>query len=265
MIRLLNEKDRSMVLKYLYQEPEYNIFIIGDIEAFGFEEDFMRVYGEFDDLGIIQSIFLRYRQSAIYYAHKNVFNQAYLEIFKRDPFKIISGKHELMDLIKPFLFDYKLQATYFAMADKINFDLKNNLKYDVKVLKSKIDCEKLYDFMKDIEEFSGHIGDKSSYVEGKMKSIKMGSTLFIEDQGQIVSTVATTAETTINAMVVSVATDPDYRNKGMASYLLKVLMKDYIIKKKKSLCLFYDNPAAGKIYQRLGFKQLGLWDMYFKK
>jgi predicted GNAT family acetyltransferase len=93
----------------------------------------------------------------------------------------------------------------------------------------------------------------------------MGSTLFIEDQGQIVSTVATTAETTINAMVVSVATDPDYRNKGMASYLLKVLMKDYIIKKKKSLCLFYDNPAAGKIYQRLGFKQLGLWDMYFKK
>ena len=40
MIRKLTETDRVEVLKYLYKSPSLNIFIIGDIENFGFEVDF---------------------------------------------------------------------------------------------------------------------------------------------------------------------------------------------------------------------------------
>ncbi len=39
MIRKLTENDRSNVLNYLYQDSSYNIFIIGDIEAFGFNKE----------------------------------------------------------------------------------------------------------------------------------------------------------------------------------------------------------------------------------
>lgn len=28
------------------------------------------------------------------------------------------------------------------------------------------------------------------------------------------------------------------------------------------LCLFYDNPAAGRIYKRIGFRDIGKWCMW---
>lgn len=43
MIRKLVETDRLEVLEYLYLSPSLNIFIIGDIEAFGFKDNEMWV------------------------------------------------------------------------------------------------------------------------------------------------------------------------------------------------------------------------------
>ena len=262
MIRLLNKTDQSKLLEYLYQEPSYNIFQIGDIETFGFKENFLRIYGEFDDKKNIISTFLRYRQSGIYYAKQNVFNHDYLEVFRKDPFNVISGKDSLMDLIEPHLNNFKKHSTFFCSANQIKDKIKM-ISHPIHVLKTKEDCEKLYYFMSTINEFKHHIGRKDDYVEGKLKSIQMGTTLFIEVNNQIVSTVATTAETKMNAMVVSVATAPYYRHKGLATSLLQKLMDVYINKKNKSLCLFYDNPNAGKIYLSLGFKTIGKWSMYF--
>ncbi|MBZ9687115.1 hypothetical protein G9F72_012350 [Clostridium estertheticum] len=29
-----------------------------------------------------------------------------------------------------------------------------------------------------------------------------------------------------------------------------------------TLCLFYDNPSAGKIYKSLGFEEIGFWSLW---
>lgn len=262
MIRLLTEEDRDNVLRYLYQDPAYNIFIIGDIEAFGFDKPFQRIYAEFDDEKLL-SVFLRYRDSAIYYADTLRFNKAYLAIFENNPFSYISGKTALMDLLKPHLASYKNFHTYFCEAKAFNLDYQ--LDTSIKRMVTKIDAYKIYDLISTVEEFSAFHQDKEAYADAKMKSIAMGMTLYIEQEGQAISTVATTAETTKNAMVVAVATREDARNKGYASQLMKALMYEYLIKKQKRLCLFYDNPSAGKIYQRLGFETIGTWDMYKKQ
>jgi hypothetical protein len=264
MIRLLNEADQGLVLDFLYQEPSYNIFPIGDIEAFGFNQDFLRIYGEFDGGFHLMSILLRYRQSAIYYAKETIFNHDYLDIFKKDPFNVISGKASLMDLIDPYLSNYRKHKTFFCRAHQIKVR-KKETHYHINTLKTSQDCEKLFDFMSTIKEFKKHIGKKEDYIEGKLKSIQMGTTLYIEENNQIISTVATTAETTKNAMVVSVATAPSHRNQGLATALLVELMDVYIHTKNKSLCLFYDNPEAGKIYLKLGFEPIGQWSMYMSQ
>jgi hypothetical protein len=176
MIKKLDHKDQKRVLDYLYKESAYNIFIIGDIETFGMETEFQRVYGEFDDEDQILSIFLRYRENAVY-----------------------SKK------------------------------------------------------------------DKEAFINQKTSDQKMGITLILEKDHQVLSSVATTAETTKSAMVVAVATDQSYRNRGYASILMQKLMMIYFEEKKKELCLFYDNPNAGKIYHRLGFETIGTWDMYSRK
>ncbi len=264
MIRTLTESDRKQVLDYLYKDQNYNIFPIGDIEKFGFDQDFQTVYGEFNEKGEYLSVFLLYRENAIYYSHLNHFNHEYLEIFKQHHFEIINGKSELIELLKPHLVDFDIKKTYFCQAKKITAEIPSNTQ-DVMVLTTKYDCERLYDLLADIEEFSITRKSKEDFVEGKLKSISMGITLYLEDDGKIVSTVATTAETTKSAMVVAVGTAKPYRKKGYASKLMLALMDYYINGKGKDLCLFYDNPEAGKIYLRLGFEYLGLWDMCVRK
>lgn len=259
MIRLLNEQDKDMVLKYLYEDLNYNIFIIGDIEKFGMYTDFQRVYGEFDENNQLLSVFLRYRENAVYYADKVYFNKEYLEIFKNDPFEYFSGKTELTDLIKPYLKDYKNKHMYFCYADAISEEVIEDKR--IESLQTLEDAGLLFDLLASVEEFNFSKKDKESFISQKLNDA-MGVTLLIKEDNKIVSTVATTAETSKNAMVVAVATHKDYRNKGYASLLMKTLMKIYIQDLNKSLCLFYDNPSAGKIYHRLGFKTIGTWDMF---
>ncbi|XFA99637.1 GNAT family N-acetyltransferase [Candidatus Izemoplasma sp. B36] len=264
MIRKLTEQDRDFVLEYLYKDLNYNIFPIGDIETYGFNNPIQVIYGEFDNNDNYLSIFLRYRNNGIYYSHKKRFNKEFLEIFKKEKFDFFSGKSELTDLIKPYLKNFNPQREYFCKADKINYSKEINDSF-IKELRNEEDCGRLYDLLFQVKEFQIFRQTKESFVKGKMASLKMGKTLYIEEDNKIVASVAVTAETTINAMVVAVATDPDYRNRGYATSLLVKLMKIYIEEKKKELCLFYDNPKAGKIYLRLGFKNIGTWDLYRRK
>jgi len=99
MIIKLNESHRESILEYLYKDASYNIFPIGDIEAFGFSQDFQRIYAEIDESGQYLSMFLRYRENAIYYSDQLRFHQDYLTIFEHDPFEFISGKTDLMALV----------------------------------------------------------------------------------------------------------------------------------------------------------------------
>lgn len=260
MIRKLNEEDRQSVLKYLYQEPTFNIFIIGDIETFGFDKDFQTIYGEFDEQENYQSILLFYHENSVYYSHRNYFNQDYLKQFEEHKFHYLSGKEELINLIKPYLpntFSYK--PMYFCQATSIKHDVK--ITEEIREINSVEDLEKLYYLLVQIDEFGIKNNTLEEYLRSAVRGLEMGTKLYIEKDQKMVSTVATTADTTINAMVVGVATAKDYRQHGYASQLMIRLMDKYINHLNKSLCLFYDNPKAGKIYKRLGFEDIGRWVM----
>lgn len=97
-------------------------------------------------------------------------------------------------------------------------------------------------------------------IEHKIKT-KTGRIYYIEnDNGEIVSIAQTTAENSKSAMVVGVATLEGYRGLGYMSKCLSTLCKD-VTAEGKTLCLFYDNPMAGRIYHRLGFKTIDNWMM----
>lgn len=259
MIKKLTETDRQKVLNYLYKEAAYNIFIIGDIETFGFDTDFQFVYGELENEEFV-SVQLFYNEHAIYYSHKTYFNEEYLNIYKNHNFNYMSGKEELMRLIKPHLNDkFSFKPMYFCQANSV--ETKVNITNEIKRVLSREDVVKLYDLLVEIEEFGIKHKPLEDFIGSTMKGLQMGVKLYIEKDDKMVSTVATTAETTKNAMIVGVATRINHRQKGYASQLMVALMNEYFTNRKKDLCLFYDNPKAGKIYKRLGFKDIGKWVM----
>ncbi len=66
------------------------------------------------------------------------------------------------------------------------------------------------------------------------------------------------------AVIVGVATSKDYRCKGLATECLQVLCSRFL-KEGKDLYLQYDNLEAGKIYERLGFRNVDQVIHYRKK
>lgn len=262
MIKLLQEKDRTNVLNYLNQDAMYNIFIIGDIEAFGFDYLFQHVYAEIDKDGNYKSVFLRHYKSAIYYSDSPIFNKDYLMIFKKEPFTFFSGKPNLLEPIIFYLNNFNKFQMYYCEAVKVL--IKNSTKYKVKELQTEEDANKVYNLLLTIKEFSTEKDTREEFIEKKMKSLNTSTTFYIEENGEAISTAATTAETKTHAMVVGVSTRKDKRNKGYATAILGLLMEKYLIQKNNKLCLFYDNPKAGMIYHRLGFVKIGTWVMYEK-
>ncbi|MFK5882719.1 MAG: GNAT family N-acetyltransferase [Candidatus Izemoplasma sp.] len=262
-IRVLKESDRELLLRYLDKQPSLNIFIIGDVEAFGFENDFQTLYAEFDKKGKYLSVLLFYRDNCVYYSHIDYFNKDWLKIMNNHNFNFFSGKESLMNLLYKYLPNFTKSDMYFAEAtNSVNineYDFSNILEF-----KNENDAGKLYDCLLTINEFSVDRENRDSYIKSRMASMSMGVSYFIKEDGVIVSTVATTAETTKAAMVVAVATLKVGRQKGYASKLMVYLMNEYIVNRKKYLCLFYDNPEAGKIYKRLGFKDIDKWSLLKK-
>jgi len=90
---------------------------------------------------------------------------------------------------------------------------------------------------------------------------KVGRVYYIEESEEIISAVSTSAETSTSAMIVNVCTLLKYRGKGYASAILSKILDD-LLKEKENVCLFYDNLEAGRIYQKKGFKEIGIWKIY---
>jgi predicted GNAT family acetyltransferase len=263
MIRKLNELDRSKVLDYLYKDASLNIFIIGDIEAFGFEQEFQSIYGEFDQKNKYKSVLLFYRENAVFYSHIDHFNLEWLTIINENKFSYFNGRVTLMELIYPHLKDFDYKEMYFAEAFNIKSLENDELLKPIK-LETREDATKIYYLLETVDEFGVNDQELDYFIEGKMKGLNMGSTYYLEENNKAISTVAATAETTINAIVVGVATHESARNRGLATKLMIHLMNEYK-QKNKYLCLFYDNPKAGAIYKRLGFKDTEKWVMMNKR
>ncbi len=68
MMRKLTKKDHEQVLTFLKEEAVLNLFIIGDIEAFGYETDFQELWGVFNERGALKSILFRFHDAFIPYS-----------------------------------------------------------------------------------------------------------------------------------------------------------------------------------------------------
>ena len=79
--------------------------------------------------------------------------------------------------------------------------------------------------------------------------------------GKIVSVASNQRANSISTMVVGVATAEGSRGRGYASAAVYELCRRSFADGKRFICLFYDNPDAGRIYRRLGFAELGEYAM----
>lgn len=263
MIKQLEEKDRGQLMNYLVEEPSINLFIISDVELFGFDEVFQQVWAEVDDLGAIVGVLLRYRINFIAYTKREGFDwRDFIKLIDaKTGEKRLSGKSSIIDEIAPLLDGYTRKDYYFC---ELRECLKGGTVDKVEVKIGRVeDAERFYEFIEKIDEFSG-FGHRLDHYNEKIKS-GSGRIYYSENEnGEIMTMAQTTAENSVSAMVVGVATGKAFRGQGLMSACVTKLCKD-VMAEGKSLCLFYNNPYAGRVYLNMGFETIDQWSMLTRR
>lgn len=263
MMRKLTENNLEQVMTFLSEEPSINLFIIGDIERFGFDKDFQELWGSFDDHDQLIGVLLRYNENFIpYFKDENCDITAYTKIIQSfSGHKMISGKESVVKHFDGILGECHEKSTYFCEITCTDELLDPG--EDIKKAGLE-DAPRIYELLQGIEEFL--ISDTNSIerIKRNMEQ-KSGRIYYIENElGDMVSLAQTTAENSKSAMVVGVATKVGYRRKGYMGRCLSKLCGE-VLNEGKTLCLFYDNPEAGSVYHRVGFKSIGKWRMMIEK
>ncbi len=261
MIRKLNTNDKKDVLRFLYESPELNLYLIADINNFGFDNPDIEFYGEFRDNKYF-AVMSRNMSNITYFAKNNDFNPKWITIFNTFDFLFISCQESLMAEIKAHYpkmredkMDY-MKSTTFKRDDTIDYS-------EIRILKDKKDAEKIYDLIATIPElYTVHRKEKSEAIAYFMRhSGENGTSVYIEIDGIVVANASAVYETDTAAMIVAVATHDDYRQQGYGKKVMYYLMDLYINHKNKTLCLYYDDPRAEGLYKKLGFVDIERWSM----
>jgi len=259
MVRKLTEKDREATLGFLKKEAAINLFIIGDIEGFGFDSDIQELWGQYSTKGELEGVLLRFNESYIPYFEKDDFD---ITEFKKiieaaEGKKMLSGKATVLNRFLTEEEFKKAKSDYFCEL-KEGSCLETPDSTAIKIAEEK-DAERISSLIEEIVEFEG-FGNTADRIAHKIRT-KTGRVYYIEDaNGKMISVSQTTAENSMSAMVVGVATLAEYRGSGLMSKCLSKLCRD-LLGEGKTLCLFYDNPKAGSVYHRLGFKSIDQWRM----
>ncbi len=256
MIIKARESDRELLLDFLMEEPAYNLFFIGDIENVGFNSPIQDIWYRRSVSGV-EDILLRYRRFFIYYAKRKGLDLFPLvEVLKTYPIDGLSGKSELLEGFRAHLEFASDRTTYFAkmemltpMTDGLTGARRATLE----------DVPALAGLREKIDEFDTTEESIAAMADGIRDG--SGEVYLMERDGIVVASAGLTAENSTSAMVVGVCTDPDYRGHGYATACVEAVCKRPL-DEGKFLCLFYDNPGAGRIYERLGFRPIGTWTMF---
>jgi uncharacterized protein len=79
-----------------------------------------------------------------------------------------------------------------------------------------------------------------------------------EQDGQILSTALTNAETQHLAMIGGVFTRPAARGRGLSQAVCSALCQDLFAAGCQPV-LYWGEPVAGAVYHKLGFRPIGQW------
>jgi hypothetical protein len=262
MLRHAGEKDRAPILDYLRREPEFNLFIIGDVLGFGLHSDIIDLYLQ-DGRAACEAVLMRYRNNFIPYTHIPTLDLSAVVERINDSLKkpgtwFVSGKKEIVDRIKAQLRGKPAweRDQFFSVCRQMRADIPMTHLSSARIAEPEDAAEILA--LWDVAFGGGrqHPPLAEEIEQGRTRVVIIRD----HDSGDLVSAASCVAESDAAAMIVGVATRPDHRRKGYGSACVYRLVSD-LQRKGKSACLFFHNPEAGTIYHKLGFEEIGMWKM----
>lgn len=243
MIKKAREEDFDKIKEFVNKDCARNYFIaIALLEG---ESVFKDIYIEEEDGEIIAALFHRESNNLQFATYGSYDVEGFKELIKSLDFEYLISPISFCKCLEPTLSVQK-KGAYISYLNKDNytsFDLEHTV-HELTV----DDLDEVVLIYKSI--FSGH--PKKEFMKEKLMS-KRGRGVCVFDNDILVSVAQTEFEKNDSCIVVGVATELNEQHKGYASSCLLALTEG-LLNEGKDIYLQYDNPDAGRIYDRIGFK-----------
>lgn len=267
----LNETDRERILEYISKEPEYNLFVYGDVENYGVGNDICDVFVNDVPEASSQwdSLLLRYRDAYTAYSRNERFDVAAMADFlrRRPDVEMVSGKGTVVEQLASCFPQGRYRQTFLSCCTDLNYQASfEQLAAEGYTIRPLVpaDADAMLKILVQIDEFAATYQGKDFDTECQaladdLDGNGMGVGAF---WGEIlVSCARTSGQNSLGSMILGVATLEEHRRHGLAGACVAELCRLNFEAGRRLLCLFYDNPEAGKIYRKLGFVESGFWGM----
>ena len=256
MIIKVDDTYHSKVINYLKREPDFNLFIIGDIERYGYDNYCLDIWAGIDKKGHIEGVLLRYFEYLIFYSRGKFNIDAFANLINSLNYIEISGKLDVLQKLEGKIGVNRKRIVKFCVLDDPS--KLNDIEIGLKPKKIRFgNISKVVKLYGEIDEF------ENTTIESIKSGLRTGRGYCIEINKKVVAMAKSTLETRTHAMIVGVGTHPNFRNRGLATKCIVKICNE-IINENKTPCLFYDNIEAGRIYNKLGFKEKGYWGIYYR-
>ena len=261
MLRKASESERNQILAYCSAEPSINLFIIGDIELYGFDKEFQEVWVQTLDVAPTEltGVVLRYHQNFIIYGKDKIVMEEIVQLMATYPVSLISGKSSVIQKLYPFV-DTKFDLRALNFAELCSDALLYQSSEDVQVadVNDAVAIATAYDFISEFEMlYPGGFDLRLKQISNRISSGE-GTHMFIRKDGVVISHGNTAAETSVSAMIGGVMTIEGYRRQHYSSKVVSALCKRLLDQGKRA-CLFYSGEACTNLFHKLGFKEIDQW------
>ena len=248
MIIEINKSENHLIKKFIETDVGRNYFILLGLTSK--KEIYDKIYAEYNG-NDLKAVLLKRKSGTLQFFAKGEFDQnGFVKLISTLDYNSLIGPKSYCDkFLNQGIFESKEDGAYISKLDRDyrmkSFESKNTIR-DIKIE----DLDQIVELYKKVfKSFS-----PKEVMEEKLNN-KRGRGICIERDGRIISLAQTDFETGEAAVIVGVATDPDYMRKGLATECLQALSSS-LQNEKKDMYLQYDNVEAGKIYEKIGFRPI---------
>lgn len=253
------KQDQEKIMSYLLTEPIANLFMISDIERFGFESRIQDVWFE-EISNELNAVLLRYHDNLICYSKTMATDFSYIKDIVSDyEIAVISGKASVVEHIKS---KYEMSENVFKLPFLRRTQTQKTTQVDERItratLEDTLDIAKRYaDFPEFDHLYASDVYERQKQIATRIESGE-GIHVYIKENGKIIAHGNTTAENTVAGMIGGIFVDPAYRRKGLGTQVLKYL-SDYLESSDRQPCLFYGNPELKDFFINQGYEPIEEW------
>lgn len=249
MIYKCADTHKDLILDFLEMDQLTNLFVIADIERFGFDSLDQDVWAYTNEIDEIEGILLRYKDIAIP-VHGEDFSglDTFLPLLQSlNEIKVISGGKEAVNQYVDHFPDLDRSDTIISVCEEL-LEYPQSMNRVEELDKSGIPAyfawqKECFEMVSESELVLSELLDNQDVM---IKIIK-------NEKNEIISSGRLSAESSTAAMITRIGTIKSEESNGYATTITAALTQ-YCLGKNKKACLFYNNPAAGSVYHRIGYQ-----------